>query len=185
MFCSNCGSQIANGMNFCTNCGEKTVMPDVTIAPTQASAEQPIKQKEISGSFSPIQSKVSLNLVQNEVPIMQYSVAFVKSSIAQGTLTLTNKRLLFSKDGAGKAFFKRGGLIGMAMSSGANVPSSISLSDIVQIYPTSCIQGKAAFVVMDRMGCEHKFALQSMNPAKTKELCQARDRIVMLISEAL
>ncbi len=183
MFCSNCGNNVADGTKFCQNCG--TNIGGQAITPTVDNNTQAVVHKEITGNLVPIQSKIHLDLLQGEVPIAQYSAAFVKSSIAQGTLTLTNKRILFTKDGAGKAFFKRGGLLGMAMSSGANIPSSISLDNMMSVHATSCIQGKAAFIIIDRTGSENKIALQSMNPAKTKELCEARDRIVSLISGAL
>ena len=177
MFCEKCGNQINEGAVFCASCGASVN------AKNESVPEQ--NKKEIKSGFDRIASSIPLDLIDGEVPIVQSSAAFVKSSIAQGTLTLTNKRILFTKDGAGKAFLKRGGLLGLAMSAGADVPSAISIDDIIAIEPTSCIQGKSAMLVTVRSGYEYKIALQSMALGKTKELCETRDRVIELIRSAI
>jgi uncharacterized Zn finger protein (UPF0148 family) len=177
-FCSKCGNKLDEGTVFCPSCGNKVgvdsnAQPSATV------------QKEIQGNITPIQSKIPLELAQGEFPIAQYSAACVMSTIAQGTFTLTNRRILFKKDSVGKSILKGGGLLGGALRAGANVPDEISLADITGVEPTSCVQGKAALILVGRSGYQYKYALQSMNLAKTKELCDARDRIVSLISSAL
>lgn len=181
MFCEKCGNQISDGVAFCSSCGA----PLNEKVRTESMPVQEENKKEIKSGFGRITSSIPLNLIDGEVPIVQSSAAFVKSSIAQGTLTLTNKRILFTKDGAGKAFFKRGGLLGMAMSAGADIPPAISLDDITSIESTSCIQGKAAMLVTVRSGYQYKIALQSMALGKTSELCDKRDRIIELVRSAI
>lgn len=181
MFCEKCGSQINDGVAFFSSCGNPTKNEN-TLKEDNA---KDTTLKQITGNFTPISSHIPLQLLANEIPIEQNSAAFVESSIAQGTLTLTNKRILFTKDSAGKAFLKRGGLLGMALSSGANIPTAIPLDDVICIQSTSCIQGKAAMLITVRSGYKYKIALQSMKLGKNKELCATRDRIVNLIASVL
>lgn len=179
MFCTHCGNQMKDTDEFCSGCGHP--VGDSGGAPAQTAPAA----REIQGDFPAVASKVPLQLMPGEVLIEQRSAAFVMSSIAQGQFSLTNRRIIFTKDSGGKAFFKRGGLIGMAMSAGANIPSEISLDDIKHIAPTSCLQGKAAMLITIRSGYQYKIALQSMAFGKTGELCQARDRIIQLVSGVL
>ena len=143
------------------------------------------QEKEIVGNYTTTNSKIPLSLNENEVLIEQHDAAFVISSIAQGVLSLTNKRFIFAKDSAGKAFIKRGGLLGLALSSGAKVPNEIKLSEIKNIAPTTCLQGKAALAITVSSGFQYTIALQSMSIGKTKQLCEARDRIVELVRSAI
>ncbi len=178
MFCKNCGKQIDDGSIFCSGCGSKAEAFENT-------SQINTKAKEIAGDFQGIASKVPLRFVPNEILIEQYSAAFVMSSIAQGMFSLTNKRIIFTKDSAGKAFLKRGGILGMALNSGANIPDEIRLDEIKYIEPTSCLQGKAAMLITINSGYQYKIALQSMAIGKTKELCEARDRIIELVRSAI
>ncbi len=144
-----------------------------------------MEMKIIEGNFEEVKSKVALNLERDEKLIEQYSAAFVIGSIAQGTFSLTNKRIIFTKDGVGKAVLKGGGLLRMVLNSGANAPNEIALDEILKIEPTSCVQGKGAMLITVKSGTQYKIALQSMALGKTKELCEARDRIVSLVSTVL
>lgn len=170
MFCSKCGKQINSTDVFCGGCGSKI-----------AETENQKYGKEIRGNFPGVASKIPLRLSTNEVLIEQYSATFVLGSIAQGMFSLTNKRIIFTKDSAGKAFLKRGGLLGMALSAGAKIPDEIGLDEIKNIEPTSCAQGKAAMLITITSGYQYKIALQSMSMGKTSQLCEARDRIVELV----
>lgn len=179
MFCPKCGNQMNDNDVFCGSCGSRIY------AGENNSNSITTVSKKIEGDFPEAMSKVPLRLGTDEKLIEQYSSAFVMSSIAQGMFSLTNKRIIFTKDSAGKSFLKRGGLLGMALSLGANIPNEISLNEIVKIEPTSCIQGKAAMLITIKSGYQYKFALQSMALGKTNELCEARDRIVSLVSSIL
>ncbi|MBR6740380.1 MAG: zinc ribbon domain-containing protein [Clostridia bacterium] len=174
MFCNHCGNQVDENVAFCSRCGSRVEMKEHQ-SPT----------KEITGDFPVVMSKIPLRLDTNEVLIEQHSAAFVLSSISQGIFSLTNKRIIFTKDGAGKAFFKRGGLLGMALNMGAKIPDEIRLDEIRKVEPTSCLQGKAAMLVTIISGYQYKIALQSMAFGKTNELCEARDRIVELINNTI
>lgn len=179
MFCAKCGNQMNDNALFCSGCGfrvseEKNSSNGIVFT-----------AKRIEGDFPQIVSKIPLRLRDDEKLIEQHSSAFIMSSLAQGMFSLTNTRIIFTKDSAGKAFLKRGGLIGMALSSGANIPDEISLNEIVKIEPTSCLQGKAAMIITIKSGYQYKIALQSMALGKTAELCEARDRIVDIIQNIL
>ena len=179
MFCAKCGNQMNDNDLFCSGCGFR-------VSEENSSSNGIVfTAKRIEGDFPQIVSKIPLRLGVDEKLIEQHSSAFVMSSIAQGMFSLTNKRIIFTKDSAGKAFLKRGGLIGMALSSGASIPSEISLNEIVKIEPTSCMQSKAAMLITVRSGYRYKIALQSMALGKTSKLCEARDRIVNLIAGIL
>lgn len=179
MFCPKCGNQMNNNEMFCSSCGLRISVDENSSNSTTTAT------KTIEGDFRDVKSKVLLQLGSDEKLLEQYSAAFVLGSIAQGMFSLTNKRIIFTKDSGGMAFLKRGGLLGMALNSGANIPNEISLSEIVTIEPTTCVQGKAAMLITIKSGHQYKIALQSMAFGKTKELCEARDRIIGLISSIL
>lgn len=49
MYCRKCGTQIAEGMSFCTNCGERVAAPAVTIEEQTAQTtaqEQPVPEAQ-------------------------------------------------------------------------------------------------------------------------------------------
>ena len=178
VFCVKCGKEMNDSDMFCSACGSR-------VSASREKCQYTVVSKEILGEFPQIKSKIPLHLGNDEILIEQCSSAFVMSSIAQGIFSLTNKRIIFTKDGGGKAFFKRGGLLGMALNSGANVPDEISLDEIIKIEPASCLQGKAAMLITIKSGYQYKIALQSMALGKTKKLCEVRDRVVSLIGSIL
>ena len=182
MFCPNCGNQVNNNDVFCGNCGSRISGRESEKGSSSTTA---VATRTIEGDIKEIKSKISLRLETDEKLIEQYSAAFVMSSIAQGTFSLTNKRIIFTKDSGGMSFLKRGGLIGVALNSKAIIPNEISLNEIVKIEATSCVQGKGAMLITTTSGSQYKIALQSMAFGKTKELCEARDRIICLINSVL
>ncbi len=172
MFCTKCGKQIEDGNKFCTGCGSRieNQRDQITLStPTE----------KICYTFPQVPSKVPLSLMPGEILIAQHTAAFVAGWATQGIFSLTNSRIIFTQESAGKAFIKRG-LIGLTFN-GMNVPNELRLGEITSIESVSCIQGRAAMLITLSSGDQYKIALQNEFPGKTDELCEERDRVVWMV----
>lgn len=101
-YCNNCGGPLYEGNKFCTQCGQT-----VTNAETKTSVENNEKVSTASvntGTFQQDNIETNLNglvLSENEKLVRQYHVASTRRPVANGFLTVTNKRVIFHADGLG------------------------------------------------------------------------------------
>lgn len=101
-YCNNCGGPLYEGNKFCTQCGQT-----VTNVETKTSVENNEKVSTASvntGTFQQDNMETNLNgliLSENEKLVRQYHVASTRRPVANGFLTVTNKRVIFHADGLG------------------------------------------------------------------------------------
>lgn len=179
MFCSNCGSEVPNGVKFCSNC-EKELNGE-SMSTQSKKIEDSV---EINGDFPNISSKIPLQLLAGEKLMLQYNVAIISGLAANGLLSLTNKRILVKKDSLGKASLKTAGLLTGVLTSSVRVIPEIYLSDITSVQACKIRGQKAGAEVTTRDGFTHRYIFQSMKLG-SKEPVNMRDSFVNLIQSAI
>lgn len=94
LFCENCGNKLESDCDFCTNCGQK-VNKQGNIQHHENSNYQPQYQNQGYDKLSQI-----VTLSDGEVVVKEYSCTKLKRPQCEGTLSVTNKRIVFHGQGS-------------------------------------------------------------------------------------
>lgn len=137
------------------------------------------KDIEIKGNFPLVQSKIPLELLEEEKVIIQHT--FCNYRNATGIVTLTNKRILFNKS-KGKTTLITG-LIGLAATSGIK-NLSIKLSQIVSIETPKATMGMGVIKITTNDGYTHSISMHGKTTMH-KDGIEARDKIAELIKNVI
>lgn len=135
---------------------------------------------EIKGDFPIAESKIKLQLQDGEKIILQQAGVITGGIAINGYITLTNRRILFSKSNGKNAL--AGGLIMVAATQ--NKDEEIKFSQIISIKPAKYLAGSAGIEIVTSDGYTHKYVLQSMNMF-SKEPNKKRDMLIELVQNVI
>lgn len=94
LFCENCGSKIESGCDFCTNCGQKVNKQGENRPPENSNYQR----QPLAGNGDKLSQIVTL--ADGEVVVKEYFCTKVKRPRCEGTLSVTNKRIIFHGQGS-------------------------------------------------------------------------------------
>ena len=188
MFCSNCGNKVDDAAKFCPSCGNTigtAVTPNTPQPNQQPQSTSSSSAVVVEGDFPLVKSKVKINLLPNEQIILQRKGLhwFTEISSIWGTITLTNKRVIWTRISLGKGFLKRGawGLVRAATNKSEMTFDLETILAIKQVELLSVVQG-FQFVTNDDSVYMFSF------DGKIRELptdAELRDNLVTLVQQAL